>query len=109
MERQNIRHEIALLGDNIGERSVGSLKKKQTEYKGEKTELREERRRAFSKEDIKGTERGASERDREQWKEREKEREHIRARKRGGHERARERGGERDQEKEGGEGGRGSK
>lgn len=28
MERQNIRNEIALLGDNIGERSVGSLKKK---------------------------------------------------------------------------------
>lgn len=63
MERQNISNEIALLGDNIGERSVGSLEKKQTEYKGEKTELREERRRAFSKEDIKGTERGASERD----------------------------------------------
>lgn len=41
----------------------GAWKKKQTEYKGEKTELREERRRAFSKEDIKGTERGASERD----------------------------------------------
>lgn len=33
-------------------------KKEKTEYKGEKTELREERRRAFSKEDIKGTERG---------------------------------------------------
>lgn len=29
MERQNISNEIALLGDNIGERSVGSLKKKQ--------------------------------------------------------------------------------
>lgn len=28
MERQNISNEIALLGDNIGERSVGSLKKK---------------------------------------------------------------------------------
>ena len=38
----------------------GELEKK-TEYKGEKTELREERRRAFSKEDIKGTERGARE------------------------------------------------
>lgn len=34
--------------------------KKKTEYKGEKTELREERRRAFSKEDIKGTERGGA-------------------------------------------------
>lgn len=42
----------------------GELEKKKrerTEYKGEKTELREERRRAFSKEDIKGTERGARE------------------------------------------------
>lgn len=28
MERQNISNEKALLGDNIGERSVGSLKKK---------------------------------------------------------------------------------
>ena len=28
MERQNISNEIALLGYNIGERSVGSLKKK---------------------------------------------------------------------------------
>lgn len=37
-----------------------SKRKNRTEYKGEKTELREERRRAFSKEDIKGTERGAS-------------------------------------------------
>lgn len=27
MERQNISNEIALLGDNIGERSAGSLKK----------------------------------------------------------------------------------
>lgn len=36
------------------------MKKKKTEYKGEKTELREERRRAFSKEDIKGTERGGA-------------------------------------------------
>lgn len=46
------------------ERGVwGELEKKEkrTEYKGEKTELREERRRAFSKEDIKGTERGARE------------------------------------------------
>lgn len=60
MERLNIRNEIALLGDNIGERSVGRARKK-TEYKGVKTELREERRRAFSKEDIKGTERGARE------------------------------------------------
>lgn len=39
----------------------GELEKKKAEYKGEKTELREERRRAFSKEDIKGTERGARE------------------------------------------------
>lgn len=68
MERQNISNEIALLGDNIGggkKRSVGRARergrKKKTEYKGEKTELREERRRAFSKEDIKGTERGARE------------------------------------------------
>lgn len=63
MGRRNISNEIALLGDNIGERSVGRAwkKEKRTEYKGEKTELREERRRAFSKEDIKGTERGARE------------------------------------------------
>lgn len=67
MERQNISNEIALLGDNIGvggEGVWGELEReeeKKTEYKGEKTELREERRRAFSKEDIKGTERGAQE------------------------------------------------
>lgn len=52
---------MSLLGDNTGERSEGRAGKKETEYKGEKTELREERRRAFSKEDIKGTERGARE------------------------------------------------
>ena len=39
----------------------GEVEKNPTEYKGEKTELREWRRGAFSKEDIKGTERGASE------------------------------------------------
>lgn len=64
MARRNISNEIALLGDNIGERSEGRAgreKEKRTEYKGETTELREERRRAFSKEDIKGTERGARE------------------------------------------------
>lgn len=33
MERQNISNEIALLGDNIGERSVGSLKKNRLNIK----------------------------------------------------------------------------
>lgn len=41
-----------------GELEKERERKKKTEYKGGKTELREERRRAFSKEDIKGTERG---------------------------------------------------
>ena len=40
-----------------GEREQG----KRLNRKEKKTELREERRRAFSKEDIKGTERGARE------------------------------------------------
>lgn len=44
MERLNISNEIALLGDNMGERSVCGELEKKTEYKGEKTELREERR-----------------------------------------------------------------
>lgn len=79
--------------------------KKKTEYKGEKTELREERRRAFSKEDIKGTERGgagvrhrAMEGNREREKEggmREEERQIKR--KRGG---GRWRGGQRQRTKE---------
>lgn len=54
--------------------------------------MREERRRAFSKEDIKGTERGAREGERQSYGKRERKREERKRRacERGGQMRARE-------------------